>query len=66
MPAQMQQPKKLLTINQVADALSVSTRTVRRLIENCELHHHRMGQGKKQIVRVSDEDLRGYINSTRQ
>jgi excisionase family DNA binding protein len=65
MPAQTHHPK-LLSINQVAGAMNVSTRTVRRLIKHHGLHHHRMGRGKKQFIRVSEEDLRAYLNSTRQ
>jgi excisionase family DNA binding protein len=61
MPVQVPR-QKLLTIIQVADALNVSIKTVRRLIESRELHHHRMGG----IIRVSEEDLRAYVNSTRE
>jgi len=61
MPAKIQEAK-LLTIIQVADVLNVSTKTVRRMIESGVLHHHRVGR----IIRLSDEDLRAYINSTRQ
>jgi excisionase family DNA binding protein len=62
MPAQVQKPQKLLTIIQVADTLSVSTKTVRRMIDSGQLHSHRV----RRIIRVSWEDLRAYTNSTRQ
>lgn len=60
MPAE--KPTRMLSVNQVADLLNVSTKTVRRMIEDRTLHHHRMGR----IIRVSEEDLRAYINSTRE
>ena len=52
----------MLSVNQVADLLNVSTKTVRRMIDERDLHHHRIGR----IIRVSEEDLRAYINGTRQ
>jgi excisionase family DNA binding protein len=55
-------PQKMLSINQVADTLSVSTKTVRRMIENRHLHFHRVAN----TIRVSQEDLRAYINSARE
>lgn len=58
-------PQPLLTIKQVALALNVSTKTVRRLIEANRLQHHRIGGDKKPLVRVAHEDLRAYIMSTR-
>ena len=57
--------QRMLSVNQVADLLNVSTRTVRRMIEDDELHHHRVGRGEKNAIRISPEDLRAYINSTR-
>jgi excisionase family DNA binding protein len=53
-------PPKLLSVNQVADVLNVSTKTVRRTLGN-GLHFHRIGSA----VRVSSEDLSAYLNSTR-
>jgi excisionase family DNA binding protein len=55
-------PQPLMSISQVAATLNVSTKTVRRMIGEQELHHHRVGR----VIRVSPEDLRAYINSTRE
>ena len=56
-----QQQFELLTVEQVAILLSVSTKTVRRLIECEELHSHRVGRG----IRIAREDLRVYLNVSR-
>jgi excisionase family DNA binding protein len=52
---------KMLNIKQVARDLSVSTKTVRRMIDRQELRHHRLGRA----IRISLEDLRALLNSTR-
>jgi excisionase family DNA binding protein len=59
---QHQQKVELLSVQQVAQILNVSTKTVRRKIECCEIHHHRIGRA----VRISTEDLRAYTSSVRQ
>ena len=59
---QRQQEMELLTVDDVAVILNVSSKTVRRKIANCELRHHRVGRA----VRISSEDLRAYTNSVRQ
>jgi excisionase family DNA binding protein len=51
----------LLSIKQVAEALNVSTKTVRRLISKNELNHHRVGGPEKPLLRVSQDDLRAYM-----
>jgi excisionase family DNA binding protein len=58
---QSQQQFELLTVEQVANLLSVSTKTIRRLIEGEQLHFHRVGRR----IRVSREDLRVYLNVSR-
>jgi excisionase family DNA binding protein len=45
------------TIGQVAEALSVSTRTVRRWIADDALPAHRFGA----VVRISDIDFRAFV-----
>jgi excisionase family DNA binding protein len=47
---------KFFTIAEVAEKLSVSTRTVRRWIERGELVAHHFGAA----VRISDADLRAF------
>lgn len=54
-------PTNLLTLKQVAAQLSVSTRTVRRLIKDREIVHHRIGRGEHPLIRISQDDLRAYI-----
>jgi excisionase family DNA binding protein len=58
---QSYQQLELLKIEQVADILSISIKTARRLIERGELRSHRIGKA----IRVSREDLRAYLNATR-
>jgi excisionase family DNA binding protein len=48
---------KYYTINAVAEALDVSSRTVRRWIANGDLIVHRIDG----VVRVSDGDLRSFL-----
>ena len=54
-------PALLLTIEDVADRLAVSTRTVRRLIEAGELAVHRIGRA----VRIAEADLQSYLRRVR-
>jgi excisionase family DNA binding protein len=52
---------EFFTIQEVAERLSVSTRTVRRWIDNGELVAHRIGG-----VRIAEGDLRAFIAARRQ
>jgi excisionase family DNA binding protein len=53
---------QLLSVPQVAGILNVSIKTVRRLLGGEQLHFHRVGS----TIRVSRDDLRAYVNGTRQ
>jgi len=53
---------KLHTIKTVAEALDVSSRTVRRWIENGDLAVHRVDS----VVRVAEDDLRAFLALHRQ
>ena len=53
---------KLYTIKAVAEALDVSSRTVRRWIENGDLAVHRVDS----VVRVAEDDLRAFLALHRQ
>ena len=48
---------KLYTIKAVAESVNVSSRTVRRWIENGDLAVHRVDS----VVRVADDDLRAFL-----
>jgi excisionase family DNA binding protein len=48
---------KLRTINETAEILNVSSRTVRRLIESGALPVHRLGR----LVRISDADIAAFL-----
>jgi excisionase family DNA binding protein len=61
MSDERRQPVSLLLIDQVAEGLGVSTRTVRRLIARRELVACRLGR----LVRVHPEDLAAYVNRQR-
>jgi excisionase family DNA binding protein len=52
------EPPRFFSIAYVAEALSVSDRTVRRWIDRGELVAHRFGGG---LVRISDPDLRAFL-----
>lgn len=48
---------KFFTIEQIAESLSVSTRTVRRWIESRILRVHRPGR----LVRISEADFAAFL-----
>lgn len=50
--------KNILTIEDVALELGVSTQTVRGLIKRGELKHFRVGK----LIRITRNDLDDYIN----
>jgi excisionase family DNA binding protein len=52
---------KLRTIDETAELLSVSVRTVRRLIESGALPVHRIGRA----VRISDADIAAFLAANR-
>ena len=54
---------KFLTVSEVAERLNVSVATVYNLVEQSRLAHHRIGVGRG-AVRVSEEQLRAYLEST--
>ncbi len=56
-----QPSKSLLTLNQVADYFSISSRTVRRLIDNKELRCVVVGRQK----RVDPKDLEAYLKANK-
>ena len=62
-PSQKETP--MLTVIQVAERLQVSKQTVYVLIQNGRLATHRIGSGRG-AIRVSEDDLDIYIQSTRQ
>jgi excisionase family DNA binding protein len=53
---------KYYTIKAVAEALDVSTRTIRRWIENGDLAVHRIDG----VVRVAEADLRAFLAQHRE
>jgi excisionase family DNA binding protein len=52
---------KLHTVDESAEILRVSSRTVRRLMATEKLPVHRIGRS----VRISETDLRNYLMSTK-
>jgi excisionase family DNA binding protein len=48
---------KFFSIAYVAEALSVSARTVRRWIDRGELVAHRLGR----VVRIAESDLKAFL-----
>jgi excisionase family DNA binding protein len=53
----VREPLRFFTVAEVAERLHVSTRTVRRWIENLELATHRFGRA----VRIAESDLRAFL-----
>jgi excisionase family DNA binding protein len=54
---------KLLTLREVADALQVSERTIRRLVDRGDLSGFKVGDRGQ--VRVKCEDLEAYLERQR-
>ena len=52
----------LFTLAQVAERLQVSTKTVRRWIENDDLIAHRLGRQ----LRIGESDLQAFIRMRRE
>ena len=52
---------RLLMVNEVAELLQVSSKTVRRWIERQELRTHRLGRQ----LRVTEEDLAAFLAQRR-
>jgi excisionase family DNA binding protein len=52
---------QLLAVDDVAEQLKVSTKTVRRWIERGELRVHHLGRQ----LRVADEDVAAFLNARR-
>jgi len=55
------QPPKFYTIEQIAECVEVSTRTVRRWIEKGLLVAHRVGG----LIRISEADFQGFLATHR-
>ena len=53
----------VFTVAEVASNLKVSRSTVYNAIETGALPHHRFGKGRG-TIRISDEQLQQYLNST--
>lgn len=60
----MTNPTPLLTVQEVADRLQLSSSAVYRLVESGRLACHRLGSGRG-VIRVSEEDLRRYLDGCR-
>jgi excisionase family DNA binding protein len=58
---QPKSPPKFYTIAQIAECLDVSTRTVRRWIEQGLLVAHKIGG----LVRISDRDFQAFLATYR-
>ena len=52
---------KFFTVYQVAEALDVHPRTVRRWIKKGELVTHRFGGAKRGAVRIAETDLKAFL-----
>ena len=61
MPKQSDMPERLLTVEEVADVLKSSIKTIRRRIDKGELAVFRDGR----LIRVQPDDLRRYIAQRR-
>ena len=60
-PHRLRQPLRLRTIDETAEILNLSSRTVRRLIDSGALPVHRFGRS----VRVSDHDIAQLMAASR-
>ncbi|MDQ3687529.1 MAG: helix-turn-helix domain-containing protein [Acidobacteriota bacterium] len=56
-------PERLLTLEETAEILRLSTWSVRRMVQLKELNALRIGFGKRSVLRVRPSALNEYINS---
>ena len=56
-PRRHREEIRFFTVAEVAERLGVSTRTIRRWIENKELVAHRFGRA----VRIAENDLKAFL-----
>ena len=61
MSAVRKQVPLMLSVEQAAEQLGVSTKTIRRWITSRELHVHKLGRR----VLIADEDLAAFVNARR-
>lgn len=54
---------KLLTVQDVADSMKVSEKTVRRLIKRGDLAAYKVGDRGQ--LRINERDLEGYLETQR-
>ncbi len=57
--------EKLYTIEEVADYLKVTRQTVSRWINEGELKSIRLAPGKRGHVRISESDLKAFLEARR-
>ena len=55
------EPNRLQSVAAVAERLGVSTKSVRRMIEQNVLRHHRIGR----LIRFTEDDIATFINARR-
>ncbi len=60
-PPHTQSEPPLLAVKEVARRLSISVKTVRRLVASGELPVHRIGR----LVRIADTDLQRFVGQHR-
>ena len=53
--------RRLLSVDDIATAMGISAKTVRRMIARGELVSHRIGK----LIRVSEEDLATFLKLSR-
>jgi excisionase family DNA binding protein len=61
MSAKPAQRTRMFTVNEIADELQLSTKSIRRLIQSGDLQAHQFGDA----IRVSPEDLESYRHRRR-
>lgn len=54
---------KAITINEAAERLNVSRRTIARLIQSKKLKAIKLGESKQSSVRILESDLKEYLQT---
>jgi excisionase family DNA binding protein len=49
--------RRFMSVEETAEQLAVSTKTIRRWIARGQLHYHRFGRQ----IRIAEEDLRAFV-----
>ena len=58
--------KEFYNTKELAELLEINPRTVQRLSQHGDLKAHRLGSGKRPVLRFRREDIEAYLKKARE